>query len=106
MSFFRTVFVWVFCFLSVFDAIEVFGQSLRGSSASLDRQNTQAKEHDFTVLRDPRQLKRFVGLELLVPVQANNDFIFKDDFIIFKNTLGIMQSYLCIVNWYDLLSTF
>ena len=78
MPFFRTVFVWVFCFLSVFDAIEVFGQSLRGSSASLDRQNTQAKEHDFTVLRDPSQLKRFVGLKLLVPVQANNDFVLKD----------------------------
>ena len=78
MPFFRTVFVWVFCFLSVFHAIEVFGQSLRGSSASLDRQNTQAKEHDFTVLRDPSQLKRFVGLKLLVPVQANNDFVLKD----------------------------
>ena len=37
-----------------------------------------SQRHDFTVLRDPRQLKRFGGLKLLVPVQANNDFIFKD----------------------------
>ena len=68
----------VFCFLFAFSAIEVFGQSLRGSSASLDRQNRQAREHDFTVLRDSAQLKRFVGLELLVPVQADNDFALKD----------------------------
>ena len=75
---FRSFFVWTFCLLTVSNPIEVFGQSLRGSSASLDRQNRQAREHDFTVLRDPAQLKRFVGLELLVSVQANNDFVLKD----------------------------
>ena len=74
----RAFVLWVFCFLLAFNAIEAFGQSLRGSSASLDRQNRQAREHDFTVLRDSAQLKRFVHLELLVPVQANNDFALKD----------------------------
>jgi len=74
----RAFVLWACCFLLVPNAVEVFGQSLRGSSASLDRQNKQARDHDFTVLRDPAQLKRFVALELLVPVQAEKDFVLKD----------------------------
>ncbi len=74
----RSFALWLLCFLLFPNAVEVFGQSLRGSSASLDRQNEQARDHDFTVLRDPAQLKRFVALELLVPVQAGKDFVLKD----------------------------
>ena len=74
----RAFVLWLLCFLLFPNAVEVFGQSLRGSSASLDRQNKQARDHDFTVLRDPAQLKRFVALELLVPVQAGKDFVLKD----------------------------
>ena len=74
----RSFVLWSLCFLLLTNAVEVFGQSLRGSSASLDRQNKQARDHDFTVLRDPAQLKRFVALDLLVPVQADKDFALKD----------------------------
>ena len=74
----RSFVLWACCFLLVPNAVEVFGQSLRGSSASLDRQNKQAQDHDFTVLRDPAQLKRFVALELLVPIHAEKDFVLKD----------------------------
>lgn len=44
-------------------------QSLRGSSASLTRQNIQAKRHDYTFLRRPADVQRFVDLGLLVPVR-------------------------------------
>ena len=43
-------------------------QSLRGSRASVDRQNQQARQHDFTFLRRPAQLERFVDAGLRVDV--------------------------------------
>jgi len=49
-------------------------QSLRGSSASLDRQNRQARLNDFTYLAAPGQLRRFVSAGLLVPVDGNADY--------------------------------
>jgi LysM repeat protein len=49
------------------------GQTLRGSSASLDRQVRQAEEHDFTFLQTPAQVERFVKAGYLVPVRANRD---------------------------------
>jgi len=53
-------------------------QSLRGSAASLDRQNRQAAGHDFTYLSGPAQLRRFVDAGLLVPVRGGRDFRLKD----------------------------
>lgn len=53
-------------------------QSLRGSSSSLDRQNRQARRHDYTFLREPGQLTRFVTAGLLVPVEGNDDYLLKD----------------------------
>lgn len=50
------------------------GQSLRGSTASLDRQERLAREHDFTYLRSPAQVEQFVKAGYLVPVRANRDF--------------------------------
>lgn len=44
-------------------------QSLRGSPASLDRQNRMARNHDFTYLRNRSQVEKFIGLGLLVPVR-------------------------------------
>jgi len=44
-------------------------QSLRGSSASLTRQYEQAKRHDYTFLRRPGDVQRFVDLGLLVPIR-------------------------------------
>lgn len=53
-------------------------QSLHGSRASLDRQNRQARAHDFTYLRNASQVRRFVGAGLLVTVRASRDVLLKD----------------------------
>lgn len=47
-------------------------QSLRGSPASLDRQNSIAKAHDYTYLRNRSHVQKFVGLGLLVPVRPTS----------------------------------
>jgi LysM repeat protein len=44
-------------------------QSLRGSTASLDRQYQQALRHGYTFLRRPADVQRFVELGLLVPIR-------------------------------------
>jgi LysM repeat protein len=49
-------------------------QTLKGSSASLDRQNLEAEQHDFTFLRTSSQVKTFVELGLLVQIRPNADF--------------------------------
>ena len=59
--------------LAAIDAEPVEAQSLRGSAASLDRQNQQARAHDFTYLQTPAQLRRFVELGYLVPVRPTDD---------------------------------
>ena len=53
-------------------------QSLRGSSASLDRQVAQARRHDFTHLAGPPQLRRFVDAGLLVHLAGNRDYTLVD----------------------------
>ena len=53
-------------------------QSLRGSQTSLDRQNRQARAHDFTYLADPAHVTRFVGAGLLIQVDGNDDYTLKD----------------------------
>ena len=52
-------------------------QSLRGSGASLDRQNRQATIHDYTSLRDAGHVQRFVDAGLLVPLYATSDYWLK-----------------------------
>jgi LysM repeat protein len=49
-------------------------QSLRGSAASLDRQNEQARLHGFSYLRTPAEVRNFVEQGHLVPVTTNADF--------------------------------
>lgn len=49
-------------------------QSLVGSSASLDIQNRVAREHDFTMLKTPSQVRKFVQAGYLVQVRPNADF--------------------------------
>lgn len=49
-------------------------QSLRGGTASLDRQNHQAHAHGFTYLETPDQVRQFVSSGYLVPVVPNRDF--------------------------------
>ncbi len=50
------------------------GQSLRGSSRSVDYQFRVAQDHDFTFLETPSQVERFVRAGYLVPVRANRNF--------------------------------
>lgn len=54
-----------------FSSVEA--QNLRGSAASLDRQNAQAQAHNFTYLATPADVYRYVELGYLVPVPANAD---------------------------------
>ena len=73
--------VTLFCFLlaaalALPDAAKA--QSLRGSAASLDRQNDQAVKHDFTFLRESSQLRRFVSAGLLVPVNGGRNYSLKE----------------------------
>ena len=54
-------------------------QSLRGSSRSLTAQNVQARAHDFTYLRTPAHVRRFVELGYLVPLRGNRDYDIDDE---------------------------
>lgn len=48
--------------------------SLRGSRSSVGRQNQQALRHDFTFIRTPNQVRRFVAKGWLVPLRGNADY--------------------------------
>ncbi len=52
-------------------------ESLRGTTRSLDRQNVQARNHDFTFLRTKSQVQRFVSNGWLVPVRPNHVYTLK-----------------------------
>ena len=54
------------------------GQSLRGGTASLDRQNRVARQHDFTYIATPAQVERFVAAGYLVEVPASPDYVLHD----------------------------
>ncbi len=71
-------FVLLVCAACLLDVPTVTAQSLRGSARSLDRQNLQAEQHDFTFLRDPSQLRRFVRADLLVSLDGNRNYRLKD----------------------------
>lgn len=51
-------------------ATPAHAQTLLGSIASVDRQHAVAVEHDYTFLERSGDVKRFVGLGLLVPVRG------------------------------------
>jgi LysM repeat protein len=54
------------------------GQTLKGSSASLDRQNEAARQHDFSFLSTPAQVRTFVSQGYLVPVRPNSELELHD----------------------------
>lgn len=54
------------------------GQSLTGSSGSLDRQNAQAAAHDFSYLESASRIRAFVEAGYLVRVAPNRDFDLHD----------------------------
>jgi hypothetical protein len=64
--------------LSAVFATPASAQSLRGSRASVDRQNREARQHDFTFLRRPAQLDRFVDAGLLVPLEDDEHYRLHD----------------------------
>lgn len=64
--------------LAAMVAAPVSAQSLRGSPSSLDRQNRQARQHDFTFLRRVSQLERFVDSGLLVPLDGGAHYRLHD----------------------------
>ena len=66
------------CLMVGWMAAPASAQSLRGSRASLDRQNRQARQHDFTFLRQPSQLERFVDAGLLVPLENSAHYRLHD----------------------------
>ena len=50
------------------------GQSLRGSARSVDHQFRVAQDHDFTFIKNPAQVERFVEAGYLVRVRSNRNF--------------------------------
>lgn len=52
----------------------VQAQTLRGSNASMVRQNTIAKDHDYTFLRTSGDVSRFVDNGYLVPLRGNANY--------------------------------
>ena len=57
---------------------EASAQSLRGSTASLDRQNRAARQHDYTYIASPEQLQRFVDGGYLVRIPEGRDYDLHD----------------------------
>lgn len=49
-------------------------QSLRGSPASLDKQNLMARQHDYTFMDTPERVRFFAEQGWLVPVEPTQDF--------------------------------
>jgi hypothetical protein len=49
-------------------------QSLRGSPASLDRQNKQARQHDYSYLRTASDVQRFRDTGRLVKLPGNSNY--------------------------------
>jgi hypothetical protein len=60
--------------LAVVGAKVAEAQSLRGSAASLTRQNRQAQAHNYSYLDRPADVQRFVRAGLLVPIRGNGDY--------------------------------
>mgnify|MGYP003658890576 CR=1 FL=1 len=76
----RTAFVGLVTsstFLVGVDALA--GQSLRGSRASMDRQNRMAAAHDYTYIETPERVQFFASRGWLVPVETTRDFVVKRD---------------------------
>jgi hypothetical protein len=55
-------------------ATSAHAQTLKGSHATMTRQFSIAKQHDYTFLRTPGDVDRFIRLGLLVKVSGNADY--------------------------------
>ena len=73
------VFAGVLCGLApLAGSGEAAAQSLSGGERAMQAQNRQAQLHDYTKLRDPSHVQRFVELKLLVPLKGNRDYRLHD----------------------------
>ncbi len=72
----RTAFPALLAVLILFPAgaFRAEAQSLRGSSASLDRQNRIARQHDFTYIDTGARVRYFASQGWLERVRSNRDF--------------------------------
>ncbi|MEQ1856183.1 MAG: DUF5715 family protein [Longimicrobiales bacterium] len=59
---------------SVWVADSAAGQSLRGSMASVDKQNVVARQHDYTFLDNGERVRSFADQGWLVRIRPNGDF--------------------------------
>lgn len=73
----RTVVVLVGLATCLAAAVPAAAQSLRGSRASMDRQNHQARSHRYTFLDTPADVHRFVEVGHLVRISGNRDYAVK-----------------------------
>lgn len=64
----------VIALATIASAMPVQAQSLRGSRASMYRQNSIAKQHDYTFLRTSGDVNRFVDRGYLVPMTGNSNY--------------------------------
>ena len=66
-----------FCLLWIWVALgapPAMGASLQGSRDSMMKQNRVARQHDYTFLRNSRQLQKFVDSNLLVYVPGDRNY--------------------------------
>ena len=57
----------------------VNAQTLKGSRASMDRQVSVARQHDYTFIDTPERVRYFADQGWLVRVESTRDFIVKND---------------------------
>jgi hypothetical protein len=74
---------WVVCALAATAFVGMTpdpaaAQSLRGSRTSVDRQHRAARQQDFTFLRRPAELDRFVDAGLLVSLEDGDSYRLHD----------------------------
>ncbi|MDX1395383.1 MAG: DUF5715 family protein [Gemmatimonadota bacterium] len=79
------------------------GQSLRGSTPSLDLQNEVARQHDYTYIETSSQVRRFADAGYLVRVRGNADYVVKSgavpyarpEVVLFLERLGAQYRAAC-----------
>ncbi len=66
-------FVFAVCVVAL-SALPASSQTLRGSAASLDRQNRVARQHDFTFIDTAERVRYFASQEWLVRLRPGRNF--------------------------------
>lgn len=75
----RTTLVLATVLVGALGSEVVEAQSLRGSKASMDRQNRIAREHDYTFIESPDRVRFFADQGWLVRIESTRDFVVKSD---------------------------